>query len=541
MTNPTLRAIDLRQRVGGARTPLAARPPSLEGARILLFDNGKVGDEGSGKFARIFTVIGERLSREPGVRVARRRQDLLKSSLEAVAALADEMAAAPFDGVICALLDQGVTLPNLILAAELERRGIAVSLVCQGAGARLSHAAALHMVPGVPVTLLDVARDASPEVVARATEAALDDILGGLVERGAPASGVRDPAATPKLAPTLELIAEDPSRAYTELLEREGLGDGLPLYAPTPARVEAMLATARIAPDAELWPAIAPRARPLLAHDVAALAVAAGCEPPWFSVVAAAYRAMAQPGFRLAQAALTTHPGGSLVLVSGPIAESLGIASGQGALGPGYRANATIGRAVALAASFFLGVRVQGSDLSVQASPAKFTYCYAENLAASPWPGLNADLFDAATSCVTVLKCEGPRTFVNDSSTTAEGILDKAAGNIAGMGGNLAAMVRAQIMVTLNPGHAAIIARCGWSKADVQRYLFDTARNDRSALLGLDGLVAHPDWFAGLERFPVVERPEDFLVVVAGEPGPHSSVALPWGLSRGSTERITWN
>ena len=196
-------------------------------------------------------------------------------------------------------------------------------------------------------------------------------------------------------------------------------------------------------------------------------------------------------------------------------------------------------RAVALGASFFLGVRVGGADLSVQASPAKFTYCYAENLAASPWPGLHADQFDASTSSVTVLKCEGPRTFVSDSSTTAEDILAKAAGNIAGMGGNLAAMVRAQIMVTLNPGHAAIIARCGWSKADVQHYLFEHARNDRSMLLGLDGLVAHPKWFAGLDRFPVVERPGDFIVVVAGEPGPHSSVALPWGLSRGSTERIT--
>ena len=104
-------------------------------------------------------------------------------------------------------------------------------------------------------------------------------------------------------------------------------------------------------------------------------------------------------------------------------------------------------------------VRVGGADLSVQASPAKFTYCYAENLVASPWPGLHADQFDESTSSVTVLKCEGPRTFVSDSSTTAEDILAKAAGNIAGMGGNLAAMVRAQVMVTLNPGHAAIIAR----------------------------------------------------------------------------------
>ena len=531
------RVIDLRERVCGARAGLAARPASLEGGRILLLDNGKVGEEGAGKFARVFTVLEARVATIPRASTARLRRDLLKSSLESVHALAEEIAASRFDGVICALLDQGVTLPNMILAADLERLGIPVSLVCQGAGARLAGAAAAHMAPGIPVTLLDMARDASPEAVSLATEKAAGAILGGLRAHDAQAS-TPPSAAAPILAPEIDIESDEPGRAYTDLLAQAGLGDGLPFFVPTPARTDAMLAAAGLAPDTPMWPAITPRALPLAARDVAALAVAAGCEPQWFRVVVAAYRAMAQPDFRLAQAAITTHPGGTLVLVSGPEAEALGIASGQGALGPGFRSNATIGRTVSLAASFFLGARVLGSDLSVQASPAKYSYCHAENLAASPWPGINTDVFDAATSCVTVLKCEGPRTFVNDSSTTAEGILDKVAGNIVGMGGNLAAMVRAQIMVTLNPGHAAIIARCGWSKRDVQQYLFEQARNDRSALLGLDGLVAHPDWFAGLERFPVVERPEDFLVVVAGEPGPHSSVALPWGLSRGSTERI---
>lgn len=536
--------LDLRDRVRGERIGLAPRLGTLAERRILLFDNGKVGERDSGKFSRVFEVLERHITGPRGAAVVSTlRHDLLQCKPEVVLSLVEEVADAGFDAVICALLDQGVTQPTMIFAAELERRGIPTSLVCQGAGGRLAAATAEHMIPGIPVTLLDMARDANPDAVARATEAAATAILNGLLERSASATD-RNASATASAGssaiPLLAIEGPDASHAYTQCLADAGLGDGLPFFAPTPARVEAMLAASGIAPDAILWPVIAPRAVPLTAHEVAALAVAAGCEPQWFGVVAAAYRAMAAPAFRLAQAAITTHPGGTLVLVSGPAAAKLGIASGQGSLGPGCRANASIGRAVALAYAFFLGARVGGSDLCVQGSPAKFSYCYAENLAMSPWPGLNADRFDAASSCVTVLKCEGPRTFVNDTGTTAESILDKAAGNIMGMGGNLAAMIRAQIMVTLNPGHAAIVAASGWSKADVQRYLFERARNERGALLGLEGLVAHPKWFAGLARFPVVERAEDFLVVVAGEPGPHSSVALPWGMSRGITERITW-
>ncbi len=541
MSSSRIEVIDLRDRVRGERVALAPRLRTLDERRILLFDNGKVGDRTTGKYSRIFQVLEDHVARAHATAaVSTLRHDLLQCKPEVVLSLVEEVADAGFDAVICALLDQGVTQPTMIFATELERRGIPTSLVCQGAGGRLATATSEHMAPGMPVTLLDMARDANPDAVASATDAAAASILGGILERGASRTGGTHRAVAAPVAaiPLLTIEGPDASHAYTQCLADAGLGDGLPFFAPTPARVDAMLAAAGIAPDAPLWPVIAPRASPLSAHEVAALAVAAGCEPQWFGVVAAAYRAMAAPAFRLAQAAITTHPGGTLVLVSGPKAARLGIAGGQGSLGPGFRANATIGRAVALAYSFFLGARVGGSDLSVQASPAKFSYCYAENLAKSPWPGLNADWFDADTSCVTVLKCEGPRTFVNDTSTTPEGILDKAAGNIVGMGGNLAAMIRAQIMVTLNPGHAAIVASSGWTKTDVQRYLFERARNERGALLGLEGLIAHPKWFAGLARFPVVERAEDFLVVVAGEPGPHSSVALPWGMSCGITERI---
>lgn len=537
-----IRAVDLRGRVCGARVPLAPRLETLGKRKILLFDNGKVGD--GSRFSAIFEILKSHIAGSfPTAAVSTMSRDLLKRDLRGVHSVVEEAVRTGADAVICALLDQGVTQPSMVLVAELERRGIPTSLVCQGAGGRLAAATAEHSAPGVPLTVLDMARDAAREVVASSTKAVASDIVAGLLRSG-PArslSGIHHSAnpASPHRAQEIGISGADASVAYTDLMTDAGLGDGLPFFAPTPARVDAMLMESGIAPDSALWPVVAPRGIPLTAYEVAALAAAAGCEPRWFRFVAAAYRAMAAPEFRLAQAAITTHPGGTLVLASGPDTERLGIASGQGSLGPGYRANATIGRAVALAYSFFLGARVGGSDLSVLGSPAKYSYCCAENLAASPWQGLCADFFDADTTCVTVLKCEGPRTVVDDTSVTARGILSRVAGTITGMGGNIAAMPRDQIVVFLNPGHAAVIANNGWTKTDVQRYLFETARNGPDTLTGFGGLVDHPAWFEGLQRYPVVQKAEDFLVVVAGEPGPHSAVAIPWGSSHAVSMQVS--
>lgn len=65
-------------------------------------------------------------------------------------------------------------------------------------------------------------------------------------------------------------------------------------------------------------------------------------------ILIAAFKALNSPKYNLIQSVTTSHPGGNLVLVSGPIAQELGISGKQGCMGPGYPANATIGRVVNL-------------------------------------------------------------------------------------------------------------------------------------------------------------------------------------------------
>jgi hypothetical protein len=63
----------------------------------------------------------------------------------------------------------------------------------------------------------------------------------------------------------------------------------------------------------------------------------------------------------------------------------------------------------------------------------------------------------------------------------------------------------------------------------VQRFVFENARNLRSEVTGR-GVKAEwlPEW-KNLERVPVVPSPERIWTVVAGAPGPHSLVTVPWG------------
>jgi hypothetical protein len=271
---------------------------------------------------------------------------------------------------------------------------------------------------------------------------------------------------------------------------------------------------------------------------VAVIAVMAGCEPRWAPVVFAAYEAMAAPEFRLFQAAITTHPGGTFVFVSGPRATELGLASGRGCLGPGFPANARIGRAVALSGSFLLGAQPGGSDLTAQGSPAEFAYCCAENLAESPWSGLHADLGHPHATTVTVVKCEGPHNVIDQKSTRPEALLDTFASSIATLGANTAYAPGCQTILLVNPEHAAVLAHAGWGKAEIGAYLFAHARNPRADLMyrGQGGMW--PPSFAALDALPTVERAEDFLVAVVGGAGPASQVAVPWGMGRGATVAI---
>ena len=134
------------------------------------------------------------------------------------------------------------------------------------------------------------------------------------------------------------------------------------------------------------------RGRGVTMEKAAINAVMAGCRPEYFPVVVAALEAMFDEAFNL-HTVLTSTGGAALcAIVSGPIAQEIGMNARHNALGQGNRANATIGRALRLVAMNVLDSKPGESDASSFGHPGKFTLCFAEDPPPAPWEPLRVEL-----------------------------------------------------------------------------------------------------------------------------------------------------
>ena len=164
----------------------------------------------------------------------------------------------------------------------------------------------------------------------------------------------------------------------------QGFTDGLPVVPPTEEKVEAMIEALGGDP-AFLEARVPPRWGNLTRRVLAINAVMAGCLPIYAPVLRTALRAMCENHFNLNAIQATTHVIAPLAIVNGPVRKQIGMNAGHGAFGPGNRANATIGRAIRLVLLNVGGALPGVLDKSTQGTPAKYSYCVAENEEDSPW------------------------------------------------------------------------------------------------------------------------------------------------------------
>ncbi len=332
------------------------------------------------------------------------------------------------------------------------------------------------------------------------------------------------------------LDVEDSPEAILEAFVERGWCDGLPFVPPTEARVQAMLGGAD--PDRALGP-MPPLWRQTRLETLAVNAVMAGCRPEYFPVVLAAVEAVLDPEFNLYGVQATTHPVAPLVVVHGAYGREIGVHGGSGCFGPGFRANASIGRALRLILMNVGGGWPGRHDMATQGSPAKFSYCIAENETASPWgPLVEGD-------AVTVFGGEAPHNVNDHVSTSASGILTTVAHTAVTLGSNVGwYLAQSQLLIVLGPEHAQTIAADGLTREDVQRFIYEHARLPLGTLKlgGMWGAQDWPAWMTAIKddgaRPPRVPAPADVLVIVAGGPGKHSSVVPNCCFSRAVTRRI---
>lgn len=323
---------------------------------------------------------------------------------------------------------------------------------------------------------------------------------------------------------------------FQDLAESEGWGDGLPLVPPTPDRVANLLQQVPEDRQRSLG-TVPPSWREATLEAVAVNAVMAGCRPEHFPFVVAAVACILDPDFNLYGIQATTNPVAPLVVVNGPGARTHRFNAGTNAFGPGWRANATVGRSLRLVMSNIGDAKPDGSDRATHGFPGKFSFCVAENEAASPWAPLHVERgFDAEETTVTVMGIAQFHNVVEFVATDADDLLASIAANLTVPGTNNISYGGEPVFVFC-PEHAAIVGEAGYTKEDVKHYLFEHARCD---LTGSPPAVKEmlrsrrPDW-CDLARWPICDGPEDLMLLVCGGPGAHS-LSLP---SFGPTTAVT--
>ncbi len=361
------------------------------------------------------------------------------------------------------------------------------------------------------------------------------------------------------------ITCENSIDSIYELFYKNGWTDGLPIVPPTRERVDKMMSTVK-RPANECVALLAPNMGEATIEKLAINAVMAGCLPSYFPIIVAAVEALADPRFNLYSINTTTNPTSPMLIVNGPVRNHVDINCSWGVLGPGWRANATIGRAISLIMLNIAG-RIPGKvSKAVIGHPGRYGMCIGEREEESPWEPLHVERgFQQSESTVTVVSPGGVHSLEDLGNTTAASLLTDLAGGL-----HLSSTLNTQpfwglgeAVLIMCPDHARILAREGFSKQDVKRYLcehiqiphsffsegtlnrmvgMDTGEHpyhvDRQKMIK-DGLIKDGQKQVTDKGVSLFARPDQILVVVAGGDGRiHSAYCPTWGDSWAITQTI---
>jgi hypothetical protein len=251
-----------------------------------------------------------------------------------------------------------------------------------------------------------------------------------------------------------------------EAMFDRGWTDGLPVVAPTEARVLRMLEGTSHAPD-EVVAVVPPDLVECTVEKVAVNAVLAGCKPEYLPIVLASVAAACTESFNIHGLLATTMPVGPVMVVNGPIRHRIGMNSGVNVLGQGNRANSTIGRALQLVIRNVGGGRPGEVDRAAQGNPGKLSFCFAEDEEGSPFEPLSAWRgVPAGVDAVTLFPGEGPRGVVDQLSRDPASLCRTYAACLRTVQHPKLLMVFDAVLV-MGPEHGRVFREAGWDRAKV--------------------------------------------------------------------------
>lgn len=335
-------------------------------------------------------------------------------------------------------------------------------------------------------------------------------------------TGTITPVPDPEFAATGDLDAIQ--QAFYE----QNFTDGFPIIPPTVERVAEMLTGTSHAPDEVVSTEFFPEGLQVTIKQVAINAVMAGCLPAHLPVLLATIEAY--QSFHLMNSQLrSTNSFAFMQMVNGPIAKELGMNASHNALGPGNRANSTMGRALRLFI-INLGRGVPGENVfAVQGNVAANSFMFAENEADSPWEPLSIDQgFSASESTLSFFS--GGWSHMGNYMVGVP--FDRVIDDIARFEHKYGATL------IISPKRAQDLAAQGMSKADVIEHVWSKA----TAPLGWNRSDSYffeeaPE-MADLDpdtQVPVFPKGRVGIVVTGGDAGP---MMQAWDMTRMATVSI---
>jgi hypothetical protein len=429
--------------------------------------------------------------------------------------------------------------------SELEKRGVAtVAWTSKGFVEDAHWSANVFGCPESPIAEVPYPfTNQDPGRIQSMVDAAMPQVLAALTKKqeifGVPPTFKH---ITPATSPELAYSGRDLLECFDVMnaaFIRAGWSDGMPLVPPTREKVDAMIAASGRKGD-EVVGIFEPGLGIGTVEKIAANAVMAGCKPQAMPVILALAECVLDPLIGLRGFAMSTGPQAPVVMVSGPMAQEIGMNHGVCALGPGSisAVNVSIGRTLRLM-MMNVGHSYPGvSDMDTIGSSMKFSACVAENEAASPWEPyrvLKGYSRDATTVTVNVPYgvCElfdfqnhDPKLLIESFCSAIKNGAQTGSGNwlIGSPDEHGPLHGERQNLILLCPDHASVFRHAGWSLQDVKEALYEGSRMPfRTLMLAKPKQafqVAHPHlqwlWDHPDTEISMFRTPDFFDIFVVG-------------------------
>jgi hypothetical protein len=519
-----------------AREKVNAHPRDINRKTILLYWNGK--PNGDIFLDRIAGLCREKA---PHCKIIKAWETdpstcHTESNYVASKAVAARLAEHKPDIVIGAPGDcSGSTTWLIVDQLNLERLGIPTVTVITSAFTELANS-----IPGTEgfqkPCLIEIPHPMgmlSRQEIEQKAQKAFNEIINGIISWQPPAESLKAGASYPAAVFELEGDINDVNRHFLE----HKWSSGLPIIPPTLDSVNEMLSgTGRKA--SEILGQVPPRMGTLTVELAAVNAVMAGCLPQYMPALLAALEAFLDKRANWRMALTGTGTSQMVVIINGPIVKELGIACKQGAAGKGYHPNASLGYALNLIAYNVGGSRPPSMDRSTLASPSDYVcWVFGENEEALPpgWQPLHVEYgLNKSDSAVTVMCSYPPVENMDHWSSTAEEHMrwwGRTISPLHNMGGPcFPEALDFSPIIALGPEHASLITKSGWGKDKFRKALWKSTSIPLSTWPAscspgkLVEKLGQIDTDAGI---PIVSKPEQFVIVLAGGDGKQSHYFAP--------------